>query len=100
MDRWHIGFAVLLCSLSNPAGNETRHVLVFDLGGGTFDTVLLERSIELLQVHCTFVFLLHHVTLQFLRRNTACFSKQCCSDVVACAMMRGCLACWTFSECS
>lgn len=27
-------------------------MLVFDLGGGTFDTVLLERSRNLIEVHC------------------------------------------------
>ena len=55
-----------LCSLSNPAGHERRHVLVFDLGGGTFDTVLLERSQDLLQV-CHQRQLVFFSSLQFER---------------------------------
>ena len=36
--------------LQSPAGAQQHNVLVVDLGGGTFDTVLLQRSIDLIEV--------------------------------------------------
>jgi molecular chaperone DnaK (HSP70) len=39
-----------LCRLQSQAGVQRHKVLVFDLGGGTFDTVLLERSSDIVEV--------------------------------------------------
>ena len=41
---WHI------CRLHNVPERGERYVLVFDLGGGTLDVVLLRHSAELLEV--------------------------------------------------
>jgi hypothetical protein len=38
------------CRLRHPPGHDTRNVLVFDLGGGTFDTVLLQRTKDVIRV--------------------------------------------------